>query len=405
MFNRIRGNARASLFVEPLFILPYTLFLTYASVYMLALGVNERQIGLLTSLGLVLQIVSSFISGYLTDRMGRRAALLTFDLVSWTVATLIWAFAQNFWFFFFAAIFNSFQRIPNTAWNCLLVEDTPPKNRSAIYAVVQLISVVAGLFAPLGGWLVSGYGLIPAVRFMYVLAAVSMTLMMIIRHFTTHETEIGIRRKKASQQGRFREDFKEYADVMKDIMSNNRLLVLFAVYILMNFQMTIRNTYFSIYLVDRLHFSDAVIAWFPAISSVVILLLMYLLMPRLKEERMFIYMIAGFAISAVSILVLLFAPEQNLTWILISTMLAAAGTIISNPYMEASVANSIDDENRAKSFSLLQVLILCFISPAGIIGGWTYTINPAIPFVVIIAAFLLSIALLSGLIARSAETA
>jgi DHA1 family tetracycline resistance protein-like MFS transporter len=137
MFKRIQGNARGCLLYEPMFILPYSMLATYASVYMLNLGVGERQIGFLTSLGLLLQIFTSFISGYLTDRLGRRRALLYFDLIGWSIAAFIWAVSQNFWYFLIAAVFNSFLRVPNTAWYCLLVEDTDPKDRPIVFQILH----------------------------------------------------------------------------------------------------------------------------------------------------------------------------------------------------------------------------------------------------------------------------
>ncbi|MCR2822472.1 MFS transporter [Lederbergia panacisoli] len=82
MFKRITGNARACLVVEPLFILPYSMYLPYVSVYMLALGVGKTQVGMIASLGLIVQIFTSFISGFLTDRLGRKKALLIYDLIS-----------------------------------------------------------------------------------------------------------------------------------------------------------------------------------------------------------------------------------------------------------------------------------------------------------------------------------
>src|SRR5690606_9589588 len=100
------------------------MFTTYATLYMFELGVSETAIGWIATLGLLVQVFASFISGYLTDRMGRKAALLTFDLLSWSVGTLLWAVSQNVWFFVLAAVVNGFQRVPHTAFYCLLVEDT-----------------------------------------------------------------------------------------------------------------------------------------------------------------------------------------------------------------------------------------------------------------------------------------
>ncbi|MCM2535041.1 hypothetical protein NDK43_25250 [Neobacillus pocheonensis] len=92
-------------------------------------------------------------------------------------------------------------------------------------------------------------------------------------------------------------------------------------------------------------------------------------------------------------------PGQ-LTLVIISTILSAAGSFIASPYLEAVVQNVMEDDQRAKMFSILQVLILLFISPAGIIGGWTYTINPKLPFVLIILSFLAGIVLIARLIIK-----
>ena len=46
-----RGNARTCILVEPLWGISYNLFVPYASLYMLSLGVSEGGIGAIASLG------------------------------------------------------------------------------------------------------------------------------------------------------------------------------------------------------------------------------------------------------------------------------------------------------------------------------------------------------------------
>ena len=393
MFSRIKGNAKACLIFEPMWVIPFSMFSTYASVYMLELGVKETQIGLITSIGLALQIFTSFISGHLTDSLGRRKALLIFDLLSWSVASLIWAISKNFWYFLIAAIVNSFQKVPNTAWYCLLVEDTDPKDRSAIFTVLQIISVIAGFFAPLGGLLVNRFTLIPAVRIMYLIAFASMTTMFFMRNKFTYETEISIKKRSENTRINFIESLKEYKEVTKEIFTNKALLILFSIYILNNFQMTMGRTYLSIYLVDALKLNKALISIFPAISSIAMLLLLFLVMPRFKEENSNRYMVVGFIASMLASLILVSTPPHNVVWVTISTIMTAIGSILANPYLEATMANSIADDDRAKILAILTVLILVFVSPSGIVGGWTYTINPRIPFLLIALAFLMNISL------------
>ncbi len=390
MFSRIKGNARACLMFEAMWVIPFNMFGTYASIYMLSLGLKETQIGLLTTINLVLQIFTSFMSGHLTDRLGRRMALLIFDLVSWSLATLIWAIAQNFWYFLAAVIVNSFQKIPNTAWYCLLVEDTEPENRSIIFTILQVISVISGFFAPLGGLLVSKLTLVPAVRLMYLFACISMTIMFFGRNAITYDTEISIKKRSESKGINFKESLKEYKEVLEEIVKNRLLMIIVCVYILNNFQMAIRGTYLSIYLVNVLGIKDSLIGLFPAFSSIAMLTLLLLVMPRFREESSSRYMVIGFGISILANVMLILLPPKNITGVVIVTMLSASGSIIANPYLESTIANLISDENRAKTLAILTVLLLVFISPAGIIGGWTYSINPKIPFILVTLAFLLN---------------
>ena len=375
----------------------------YVSVYMLELGVNEKQIGLITSIGLILQIVTSFISGYLTDRMGRKRALLYYDLIAWTLASLVWAVSQNFWYFLFAAICNSFQRVPTTAWYCLLVEDTEAKDRSIVFRVLQLISVIGGLFAPLGGLLVHHFTLVPAMRIMYIIFGVSVTIMNYARNFSTHETEIGIRKRQESQSLKLKSNFQAYLQAMRAILSHPLLVMVFGIYMLFNFQMTLQNTYLSIYLVEALHINAALIGIFPAVSSIAMLGLMFFVIPRFIEIKANQYIIWGFALAILSNVILIALAPGQIMLVILSTMLSAAGSIIASPYLEAIVQNTIDDDQRAKMFSILQVLILLFISPSGLIGGWAYTINPRLPFILIILSFAAGIALIIALVHKEAK--
>jgi DHA1 family tetracycline resistance protein-like MFS transporter len=394
LFRKLHGNAKWCVIWEPLFVVPWSLFSTYSTVYMLALGINAAQIGIITSLGIILQIFSTAFSGYLTDRLGRRKALWIFDIVAWTFATIIWALSSSFWWFLLAALFNSFQRIPATAWYCLLVEDTKENERTHVFTGLQIVGVIGGIFAPIGGILVSHFGLISAERLMYVFACIGMSLMIFLRHITIYETDIGKRKIDESKHKNWKQFFYEYRILIKEILGNKTLLFLFFVYVLWNFQLTIRTTYQSVFFIDFLHASNSSIAWLPAISSVAMFILMKTIIPRFREESAKKYMIAGFIIQISSLIILLAAPPRQFIWIIFSTMLMAIGAIIANPYIESTVANAIDDEKRADALSVLNVFILIGTAPAGVIGGYTYALHAAFPFYIVMASLVIGICLL-----------
>ncbi len=391
MLDQIGTNARTCVRMEPLFVVPFSMYTTYASVYMVKLHVTYTELGLITSLNLILQMFSAFISGFLTDRLGRRKALWMCDIISWSVATLVWAISQNFWWFVVAATINGFQRVSVTAWYCLLVEDTPAEKRTNVFTGLQIVSVIGGIFAPIGGILVGYFSVVPATRIMYAFACVSMSSMIYFRHRGLHETDIGLRKMQERTKFLWRKDIQEYWIILKQILGNRALLLLFAVYVLWNVQATIRTTFLSVYQVNYLHIPTALISAFPAVSSVAMMILLLTVIPRFREEQAARLMNVGFALLILAQIILVWMPSGSFVWVVVSTAFAAAGTIIANPYVESVVANAMDDENRATMLSVLNVLILAFTSPAGIIGGWTYSINPQIPMYLVAGVFLISI--------------
>jgi hypothetical protein len=174
------------------------------------------------------------------------------------------------------------------------------------------------------------------------------------------------------------------------------LLMIFIVYAFFNFQSTLQTTYLSIYLVKALNINVALIAVFPAVSSIAMLVFLFFVIPRFHENKANHYIIGGFALGILSNVILITSAPGSILLVILSTLVAAAGTMTAGPYLEALVANSLDDEQRAKMLSILQVFVLLFVSPSGLIGGWTYSLDPRLPFILVIAAFTASIALMIG---------
>src|SRR5579862_8467493 len=93
--RNLRGNARGAVLTEPLWGIPFNLYAPYVSIYMVALGLKDSQVGLVTSVALAGQILFALLSGVITDKMGRKRATLIFDIFAWSIPSLLWASAQN----------------------------------------------------------------------------------------------------------------------------------------------------------------------------------------------------------------------------------------------------------------------------------------------------------------------
>ena len=128
---------------------------------------------------------------------------------------------------------------------------------------------------------------------MFVLACILMTIQFIGRHYATRETDIGYRKMKETKAMSLREGMSDYASVMKSMLGNPPPLMIFGVYILFNFQMTVKTTYVSIFMVEYLHLGAGLISVFPAFSSVIMLIFMRWIMPRIGEQDVHRTMVWG----------------------------------------------------------------------------------------------------------------
>ncbi|NLN41961.1 MAG: MFS transporter [Clostridiales bacterium] len=396
---RLEGNARACVMVEPLFIIPHNLFITYTSVYMVALGCTDKQIGLIASVSLIFQMFFSIIGGYVTDKLGRKRTSLIFDLISWCIPTLIWAVAQNFYFFLVAAIINSLVRIVHTSWSCLLIEDTPPEDRVHVFSWIQVAGILAGFVAPIGGLLVRRFELVPAVRGLYFFAFISMTTMVFLRNHLVNETKQGIARMKEAKNENFLSSMDGYKSAIKKLISTPYTMVAFLLSVFTNINNIIRMNFFAIVLTQKLEFSQQSLSFFPVVQSAIMLLVYLFVMPALGKLNFKKPLMSAFAAMVLSNLLLVFSPKQSFLMIILSTTLTAYGTAVSFPFVESILANSIDDNERAKTMSILFVILYGLTAPFGYIGGILSSVSEELPFVMMIAIFIICLFLV-GLLSR-----
>lgn len=390
----IRGNARACLVMEPLWGIPFNLYIPYASVYMLAMGCTDTQVGIITSVGLAFQMIFSLIGGYVTDKLGRRRTTLIFDLIGWTIPTLIWAVARNFNYFLVAAIVNATFRIAYASWTCLLVEDTKPDQRVHVYTWIYVAGVLAGFFSPIAGALVGRFTLVPAVRGLYAFAFLSMTAMFFLRNALTRETETGLRKSEEVRRFRLKETIHEHKTIVLNLLKSPLTLISFTLVIIKNIHITIKRTFLAILLTNGLGFPKEAVALFPAIHSVVMLLVFLFVMPtmgRLGAKRS---LLIGYLTLLTGYLVLVLSPFRSYTVVIISTVLTAFGTAVAFPFSDALLHNTIEDADRAKIISILHVFLFAVSTPFGYISGILSSVAKQLPFVLLALVQVVGIVLL-----------
>lgn len=393
--KHLEGNPRASVYTEPLWGIPFNLFIPYASVYMLALGVSDAQIGMITSLGLLVQPVFALLSGAITDKFGRRLTTFISDLLAWSVPCLIWAAAQDIRYFIVAVIFNAMWRIPHNSWTCLLVEDADEDQLVHIWTWIYIAGLLSGFFAPLAGVLIGAIELVPAVRLMYLFAFVMMTVKAWILYRFSNETRQGYIRMQETRKQPFFSLLGGYGTVLKQILRTPNTLVVLGIMFVISVVMTINGTFWSILVTEKLNIPAEHLAIYPFAKSALMLVLYFVLVPRLNLRRFRNPMLLGFVGFLISSLILVTMPAGNYWLLLLSVLIEAVSLTMYNPLMDSLVIISIAPKERARINAILSMVVILLTSPFGWIAGQLSEMNRTYPFILNIFLFLVGMGLVS----------
>ena len=383
----LRGNPRACVYLEPVWGIPYHLYFPYISIYMLALGLADKQIGLILSISWGFQVVLALLSGAVTDKLGRRRTTLIFDILAWGIPALVWAVAQNFWYFLAAGIINSLWRTTQNSWTCLLVEDAEPSQLVDIYTWIYIANLLVGFVAPLTGVLIGIFSLVSTMRGLYIFAACMFTLKAVLTYWMTEETAHGrVRLHETRDQSLFH-ILSGYRGVVYELLRTPRTLYTAGIMLVISISSLISNNFWAIIVTEKLHIPAASIAVFPFIKSAVTLAFFFLVMPRLNKMHFQAPMVVGFLGFVTSQVVLITAPERGYPLLILSVFLEACSFAAVSPLVDRLMVLTISARERARIQSILYVGIILFTSPFGWIAGTLSELNKDLPFILNISLF------------------
>jgi MFS family permease len=383
----LKGNARTLVLTEPLWAIPYNLFMPYVSIYMLNLGVTDRQIGSILTINWCAQFFCSIFSGIITDKLGRKWTTVLGDLMAWSISCLIWAISQNFAFFVVAAVSNAFWRFPMTSWTCLLVEDTDPERLLDVYTWIYVAGLLAAFFVPLAGLFVQMFSLIPTMRVLYLLGFVLMSTKFTIMALRLHETDQGRQRIHETRHKSVLAMLLEYKSVIGLMLSSSRTLYLTGIAIVMSICTMINNSFWSIIVIEKIHIPTGNLAVFPFFKSIIMFVCYFWVIPRLTRVNLTRPMFLGFASFLLSHLILLLTPEKGYAFLFVSALLEAFSVATLGPLIERTVALTAEPQERARIISLVYLLVIVCTAPFGWIAGALSSVNRSLPFLLTISLF------------------
>jgi len=378
----LKGNPRACVCTEPLWGLSMNLCLPYASVYMLAIGLNDSQVGLVATVYMLSQVVFAFFSGPVTDKMGRRKSTAIFDFIAWCIPCLIWWRAVNFWFFFAAALLNGTMKITQNSWDCLLVEDAEKDKITGIYSLVWVCANLSALLAPISSIIVSRLTLVPAVRILYVNAFVLMTVKIVVLYTFSRETGRGIIRLEETRGKSVFSIAAGYGGVFALILKSRATIFSLAIAILVGIVAMLNTTFWQVIVNKKLLVPETLLPVFSALRSVVSIAFLFLAAPLIKG-LLKMPLLTGFAFYFAGQAILILAPlDGALKYVMLCVSLVFDGFGSGSLMMLSTslLALNVNPEERARVMAILHMIIMAATSPFGWIGGVLSSLSRNLPF-------------------------
>ncbi len=386
-----RGNPRTLILMEPLWGIPYNLIAPFATLYMYTQGITDVQIGLILSVSMVVQVLFSFFGGIITDKLGRKFTTMMGDFFGWSVACLIWAVSDNFWFFLTAVLFNSFEQINQTAWYCLLIEDADSKDLIGIYTWVNIGGLIAIFFAPISGLLINSFTVVPVVRVLYFVFALNMLIKVIVTFRYCEETRQGKIRMAETKDNSVLKLLFEYKDLIPKVLMNKEIMKVLIVSVILHIANLVSTSFFSLYVTQRLGIENRYLAFFPILNAAVMLLFMIGIQHRLESVKFRIPMWIGLVLYAACSILLILAPSRRIWFIVIYVFVGAVASALVMPRKDALLQLNINPRERARINALIMSFTIAFASPFGYFAGWLSSIDRRFPFVFTFTIYIIAI--------------
>ena len=182
------GNMRILTVTQVLGMFFRRMVLPYVSLFILAVGGEPAQVGIINSLRPLAGLLIFPISGYLTDRTGRVKLIALANFLT-ALTMLLYVFAPSWEWLAVGMAYQQLVLFYMPALNALMADSIPVGTRGKILSMMMVIPEAVRIFIPfVGGWLIAVYTLQPAMRIGYTLSFFLALVVAIMRYRYLTET-------------------------------------------------------------------------------------------------------------------------------------------------------------------------------------------------------------------------
>jgi Na+/melibiose symporter-like transporter len=258
----------------------------------------------------------------------------------------------------------------------------------------MIFAVCSAFVAPVGGWFVGRFGLVPAARGLFIFGFLMLTAKFVVLYLYSHETVRGVQRMEETRHRSLIGLLGGYRSVFNQLLHSRPILAAMSLMVITSIYTTISGSFWGVLFTSKLGFAESEISTYVAIRSIVMTICFFLIGPRLTNLRRFrLPLWIGFLAFIMSQLLLVVMPPRAVALMVASVMLEAVAASLVSPMTESLLALSMESQERARVSAMVYVALIVMVSPFGWIAGQLSALDRALPFALNMSLFALGIIL------------
>jgi len=419
-FGFMKGNIAVLTVTQVLGRFFRSMVMPYASLYVLALGGESSQIGVINSLRPLAGLVMFPLAGYFTDRAGRKKLIALAGYLS-AATMMLYVFAPSWEWIALAAFLQGFMVFMFPPTSAIIADSLTPENRGIGVATMNTLASVFGMFSPyIAAILLQIYGTAPGMRILYALLAGSLALGATINlRFLKEKASEGDKGPSMSVSQIFRDAYGGVPAMLRRLPVSVRAL---GIVVILGFMANgVATSFWVIYAVEEIGLSTVdwgLILFIEAALKAIIYIPAGVLVDRYGRSRS---LMASLLFSLVSIP--MFTLARGFYQVLAIRLAVGVANVLFIPACSALMADCIPRDIRGRAMAALGrgtvlvgatgggtggpgmgFLITIPVMVASLAGGILYAANPVYPWFFFLFTILASIAV-TALYVRDPKTA
>ena len=328
-------------------------------------GIGMTQAGLILGIWSAFGLIGSMVGGALTDRLGRRQIIL-FGLVFSALSSLSLGLVNSLAILYpLAIVIGFFSNIDGPAYDAMLADLLPEKQRSEGYGVLRVADNLAWIIGPVGGGLVA----LRSFFMLFVIDAVLSCVIAAIFYKLISETRPATPAEKSHET--VWQTAADYRHVLRDLAF---MAFMLASLLMLMVYTQMYNT-LPVYLRDSHGFSAAAYGFMLTSSAVLVVAFQFWVTRICKGRPPFVMMALGTALYAIGFGMLGFISAYPL--FILAAFIITFGEMIVVPTSQVLAANFAPPEMRGRYMAVygLSAAIPTTIGP-GLAGLILDNFNP-----------------------------